>query len=338
MARPLRFQYPGAIYHVVARGAGGKQVFETPADQQDFVARLGEVSISHGWKVHAWVLMGNHFHLLLETPLPNLVVGMKWLMGTFSQSWNRARQRHGHVFQGRYKSVPISGSERDAHLFRNVADYIHLNPARAGLAGATNGLLVDYPWSSLPLYANGTGPAWLCLERVLTAFEATQKTRGRQGYLDWLEDRAANHKGKIHESAMNALRRGWYLGDESFRTQLLGLLDLDAQAKARTQRPPDGTDCDHGELDARRLLAGGLAALGLPDDMAGLAGIRKGDSRKAVLAALIRKQTSIGIAWLADELQMGHPGSVSRLLGAVRKSPELLRKLSELERMLGGGK
>ena len=76
--------------------------------------------------------MGNPFHLLLETPEANLVVGMKWLLGTFSQGWNRARQRRGHVFQGRYKSVPVNGEETGAYYFRIVADYIHLNPARAG--------------------------------------------------------------------------------------------------------------------------------------------------------------------------------------------------------------
>ena len=134
MARPSRFQYSGAIYHVMARGDGGRNVFETDDDRKAFLFRLGQVGGSHGWRVHAWVLMGNHFHLLLETPQANLVSGMKYLMGTFSQGWNRARQRRGHVFQGRYKSVPVTGTEADAYYFRIVADYIHLNPARAGFA------------------------------------------------------------------------------------------------------------------------------------------------------------------------------------------------------------
>ena len=135
MARSLRFQYSGAVYHVVARGDGGKMVFETDDDRLVFLKRLGETCNSCGWRVHAWVLIGNHFHLLLETPQPNLVAGMKWLLGVFSQGWNRARGRRGHVFQGRYKSVPVNGSDADRHYFRIVADYIHLNPARARLAG-----------------------------------------------------------------------------------------------------------------------------------------------------------------------------------------------------------
>jgi REP element-mobilizing transposase RayT len=121
MARPLRFQYPGAIYHVMARGDGGKVVFETDDDRLVSLSRLGEICGSCGWRVHAWVLMGNHFHLLVETPQPNLVAGMKWLLGTFSQGWNRARRRRGHVFQGRNKSVPVNGSDTDQHYFRIVA-------------------------------------------------------------------------------------------------------------------------------------------------------------------------------------------------------------------------
>jgi putative transposase len=144
MARPLRFQYPGAVYHVMARGDGGKRIFESDEDHAVFIARLGEACASHGWRVHAWVLMGNHFHLLLETPQPNLVAGMKWLLGTFSQGWNRARRRRGHVFQGRYKSVPVNSSDAEPYYFRSVADYIHLNPARAGLAGGRKGELAGY--------------------------------------------------------------------------------------------------------------------------------------------------------------------------------------------------
>ena len=101
MARQPRFEYPNAIYYVMARGNRGEDVFVTEDDRKSFLFRLGQVCASHGWMVHAWVLMGNHFHLLLETPQANLVTGMKQLLGTFSQGWNQVRQQHGHVFQGR---------------------------------------------------------------------------------------------------------------------------------------------------------------------------------------------------------------------------------------------
>jgi REP element-mobilizing transposase RayT len=95
----------------MARGNGGDAVFVTDDDRKVFLHRLGQVCESHGWKVHAWVLMGNHFHLLLETPEPNLVSGMKWLLSAYSQGWNRAHMRRGHVFQGRYKAVPVNASD-----------------------------------------------------------------------------------------------------------------------------------------------------------------------------------------------------------------------------------
>jgi len=225
MARSLRFQYPGAIYHVMARGDGGKVVFQTDDDRLVFLSRLGEICGSCGWRVHAWVLMGNHFHLLVETPQPNLVAGMKWLLGTFSQGWNRARRRRGHVFQGRYKSVPVNGSDADQHYFRIVADYIHLNPARAGLASGEVEKLVDYRWSSLLSYAAGKGPVWLEMQRLLKSFELAEDGRGRKAYVAWLEARAANDGGKIGEDAQAALRQGWYLGEQTFRDQLLSLID-----------------------------------------------------------------------------------------------------------------
>ena len=229
MARALRFQYPGAMYHVMARGDGGKTVFENKDDCEVFLNRLGEACGSCGWRVHAWVVMGNHFHLLLETPQANLVTGMKWLLGVFSQGWNRARGLKGHVFQGRYKAIPVSGSDTDRYYFRTVADYIHLNPARAGLAGGRHGKLADYPWSSLTSYARGTGPEWLEMVRVLQSFELTK------------------------------------------------------------------------------------------------------DERKALLAGLLARKTTVSREWLGQRLAMGHPGSISRMLGEVKRSPKLGKRLNELE-------
>ena len=96
----------------MARGDGGKRIFAGKEDHESFLHWLERVCQSHGWRVHAWVLMGNHFHLLLETPEPNLSAGMRVLLGTFSQAWNSRYQRRGHVFQGRYKAVPVAGERR----------------------------------------------------------------------------------------------------------------------------------------------------------------------------------------------------------------------------------
>lgn len=335
MARPLRFQYPGAIYHVMARGDGGDAVFETEDDRRAFVFRLGEVCGSHGWRIHAYVLMSNHFHLLLETPEPNLVTGMKWLLGTFSQGWNRARQRRGHVFQGRYKSVPVSGSEADPHYFRVVADYIHLNPARAGLAGGGRGPLCRYAWSSLGAYEKGRGPAWLEVDRVLRAFELARDGRGRRAYVAWLEARAANDGGRIDAEATRALKRGWYLGKESFKDRLLKLVEKPtSRAAGGVHSRGEGPVREHGEMEAARMVSTGLHALGLPKGSHGLARLRKGDPRKVQLATVLRSHTAVSNAWIADRLVMGHPGAVSRLVALGRADPEIASGVARLEKML----
>ena len=323
MARSIRFQYPGAIYHVMARGDGGKTVFETDDDRKSFVFRLGQVCGSHGWRVHAWVLMNNHFHLLLETPQANLVIGMQWLMGTYSQGWNRARLRRGHVFQGRYKSVPVTGTDADAYYFRIVADYIHLNPARAGLAGGKRGPLTGYKWSSLPGYMKGNGPDWLVMDRVLRAFELAQDGRGRRAYVAWLEARAANEGGKIDEEATAAIRRGWYLGKETFKDRLLKLLDKAMQPAGGNRNRTGDALRDCGEKEAERIVRRSLKSLRLAPATEALSKLPKSDRRKAALASLLRERTSVSNGWIAARLAMGHPGSVSRMLGACKSDTEI---------------
>jgi putative transposase len=310
-------------------------VFEADDDRKAFLSRLGEVCESHGWRVHAWVLMSNHFHLLLETPQANLVTGMKWLLGTFSQGWNRARKRRGHVFQGRYKSVPVSGTDSDPYNFRIVADYIHLNPARARLAGGKRGPLVGYPWSSLGAYVKGRGPGWLVFDRVLRAFELVRDGRGRRAYVAWLEARAANDGGAIDAEATKALKRGRYLGNDSFKDRLQDLVEkAGARVKGSGPARGDGPLRDRGEKEAARLLSEGARELGLPRDLKGLAGLRKSDPAKVKLAALLRAHTSVSNEWIAVKLAMGHPGSVSRLVALCRSGRGLAAEAECLARML----
>lgn len=333
MARPLRFQYAGASYHVMARGDGGKALFEEDKDRFDFLDRLGKVCGSHGWRIHTWVLMGNHFHLLVETPEPNLVTGMKTLLGGFSQAWNRRRKRMGHVFQGRYKSVPVSGEESDAWYFRIVADYIHLNPARARLAGGNRGPLAGYRWSSVSSYAAGKTPPWLVHDRVLRAFELARDGRGRRAYVAWLEARAAEG-GKITPEATKALKQGWHLGPESFRVRLLGLLD--GTKKIRLKGSQSGEPLrEHGVAGAERLLRVALPALELPASTEELATLRKADPRKAAVVILLRKRTAVSNGWIAERLAMGHASTVSRLAKAESAHSQMLRKLERVIRADG---
>jgi REP element-mobilizing transposase RayT len=110
MARKLRVEYAGAIYHVMNRGDRRERIFMDDADRQRFVDTLGEACAKTGWQVHAYVLMPNHFHVVVETPQPNLVAGMKWLLGTYTSRFNRRHKLFGHLFCGRYKSLIVDGS------------------------------------------------------------------------------------------------------------------------------------------------------------------------------------------------------------------------------------
>ena len=134
MARPLRIQYEGAIYHLMNRGDRRQAIFRADTDRHLFIETLAATCERTGWQVHAYCLMSNHFHLVVETPRANLVAGMKWLLGTYTIRFNRRHDFCGHLFGGRYKAQAID--ETTPNYLRVAADYVHLNPARAGLVEA----------------------------------------------------------------------------------------------------------------------------------------------------------------------------------------------------------
>jgi putative transposase len=166
MARKLRIEYEGAIYHVMNRGDRREPIFIDDADRQRFVETLAEVCAKTGWQVYAYVLMPNHFHLVVETPQPNLVAGMKWFLGTYTSRFNRRHKLFGHLFSGRYKSLMVDGSSHG--YLKCVCDYVHLNPARAKLVKVTQPLK-RFAWSSWPAYllAPSKRPGWLRVDQLL---------------------------------------------------------------------------------------------------------------------------------------------------------------------------
>lgn len=140
MPRPPRLLVPGALYHVTTHGVANTEVFEGDSDRGLFVVVLGSVIIGFGWVCHAYCLMGNHFHLLVETPMPNLSDGMQRLNSVYAQTFNRVRGRSGHLFKARFHAVVI---ERESHLLE-AARYVVLNPVRARICSHPG----DWSWSS----------------------------------------------------------------------------------------------------------------------------------------------------------------------------------------------
>ncbi len=130
MARPLRIEYPGAVYHITSRGNEKKPVYKDDQDRENFLFILDKVNKRYHWLCHAYCLMDNHFHLLIETPDGNLSIGMRQLNGVYTQAFNKRHRRVGHLFQGRYKAILI---QKDSHLLE-VCRYVVQNPVRAGLA------------------------------------------------------------------------------------------------------------------------------------------------------------------------------------------------------------
>ncbi len=127
MARALRILYPGALYHITSRGDGQEAIYLTNQDREIFISMLGECVSKFNWKIHAYCLMTNHYHLLIETPQANLSKGMRFLNGVYTQRFNRAHKRVGHVLQGRYKSILV---EKESYLLE-LSRYLVLNPVRA---------------------------------------------------------------------------------------------------------------------------------------------------------------------------------------------------------------
>ncbi len=144
MGRKPRVEFAGATYHVMCRGNRQEAIFRDDGDCERFLGTLEEVVERTGWLIHAYVLMGNHYHFLLETPEPNLVDGIRWFQGTYTQRFNARHKVWGHLFQGRYKALPVDVGD----YFRAVSDYIHLNPVRAGVIKLEESPLADYKWSS----------------------------------------------------------------------------------------------------------------------------------------------------------------------------------------------
>jgi len=163
MTRPLRIEYPGAVYHITSRGNAKKPVLKDDQDRINFLNTLNHVNKRYNWICHAYCLMDNHYHLLIETPDGNLALGMRQLNGVYTQLFNKRRNRTGHLFQGRYKSILI---QKDSHLLE-VCRYVVLNPVRARMVPRPE----DWKWSSYRATAGLESPAaCLTIDWVLAQF------------------------------------------------------------------------------------------------------------------------------------------------------------------------
>ncbi len=202
MARTLRIEFPGAVYHVTSRGYARKKIYRDDEDRINFLATLAWVAKRFGWVCHAYCLMDNHSHLLLETPDANLSRGMRQLNGVYTQRFNRRHSKVGHLFKGRFKSILV---ERDSYLLE-LSRYVVLNPVRARLVKSPE----NYPWSS---YRSTLGldpaPPGLTTNWVLGQLAKT-KLSARKRYEEFV------HAGIGQVSPWTELKGQVLLGEAAF--------------------------------------------------------------------------------------------------------------------------
>jgi len=311
MPRKLRIQYPGAVYHVMSRGDRGEGIYLDDVDRQDFIKTLAEACQKTDWQVHAYCLMSNHYHLVLETPAPNLVPGMAWLQSTYTIRLNNRHRLHGHVLSGRYKAQLVEGSGNG--YLKTACDYVHLNPVRAGLLRPEERLLA-YPWSSLAAYvaAPEHRPSWIRADRLLGehGFEEDSPA-SREGFEQRMERR---RREETDPEIFEALRGGWCLGSESFRQEMLRRAEGSLGGNHAGELHRQAADAK-----AQRIMAEELERRGWRQ--CDLLTRRKKDPVKLAIAARLRRETTLSLKAIAARLCLGTSKSANGKLHEFMKSP-----------------
>jgi REP element-mobilizing transposase RayT len=286
MARPLRLEHPGALWHVTARGNERGEVFRDDADRREFLAVLGRTVSIYGWRLHGYVLMGNHYHLLVETPEPTLSRGMRDLNGVTTQRFNRRHGRTGHLFEGRFKAILV---ERDAHLLE-LARYLVLNPVRAGLAKSA----AAWPWSSYKATAGlAEAPEWLETGWTLEQF-GRRPAEARRRFAAFVADgRGAGY------DPWGQLRGQVFLGSEGFAREVGRRASRKAPPREvpRAQREPVAPSPEEiaaAFTAARRVTVAEMSAAP-----------RKRLVDRALLAWALRRRARAPLAGIASILDVG---------------------------------
>ena len=296
MARPLRVVYSGAVYHVTARGNERKAIVRDDVDRRRWVATLAQVVDQYQVVCYGWVLMNNHYHVLLETPRGNLSRAIRHLNGVYTQAFNRRHRRVGHLFQGRFKAILL---EKDAHLLE-LCRYVVLNPVRARLVRHPRG----WGWSSYRATAGEeSAPTWCAVDWVLGHF-GRGRTQARRAYRRFVE------QGITHPARpWDQVRGQIYLGGDAFlrtvRRHIRGGPDPEIP---RAQRRPGAPRL--GELLERVARAYGERVSEL------LKPTRRPSDARQVGVYLARREAGLALKTIGAQFGMSDAG-VSRRVGAV---------------------
>ena len=305
MARKLRIQFEGALYHVINRGNYRRDLFETAGAAEAFLTALESATMRYGWRLHAYVLMRNHFHLAVETPSPNLVEGMHWLQSTLATRFNRFRQERGHLFQGRYQSIIV---ENFVTLAR-VVDYIHLNPVRAKVVVPEQ--VGAYRWSSLGKFIKGSQWAGLTAVDWMAVGGWSDDAQGRKAYEQHLIS-LGKDEAECARRGLVGLSNGWALGTNGWRKAL-------AEDHAHRRLNPGLERQEIRELNEAAwqvALRSALEEQGKTS--ADLQTNPMNQSWKLQLACKLRA-AGAAVGWIATNLNLGKPSSVRSYLSRIKE-------------------
>ena len=331
MPRSPRIEFEGAIYHVMARGNRREPIVFGDDDRELFVETFSEACRKSSWEVFAWVLMDNHYHAVFRTPEPNLVKGMGWLQNAYTRRLNGRHRLWGHLFGGRYRSILVENKDHGGKLWRDylttVIDYVHLNPARAGLVDGRETRAEDYRWSSLATGYNmppSKRPEWLAVAEVLDLFQERDTAAGRRGFLQRLNSWVREERGDPEVDGVSfadRIQRGWVWGAEDFKESMLSFLEkrlggrTSKEAGNRTYRS-SATMRDRSEKRAELIL---LAAEGhFGRSRAKLRTPVRGDLTRAAIALRIFEETTMSQGWIAEELGMKSAPNVCQQIRRLR--------------------
>jgi putative transposase len=306
MARQLRADFEGAPHHVYSRGHDGCAIFRSHAERLLFLDLLGRMVAKCGWVVHAYALMTNHFHILIETPEANLSRGMQELLTNYAQAFNRKRRRRGALFQGRFKSILV---EKESYLLE-LSRYIVLNPVRAGMVERPE----DYRWSSYRATAGlEPAPEWMTTAWLLEQF-APEETEARVAYRKFVDERIG-----LERSPWEDLKHQIYLGTAEWLEQMRGWVE----SEERSVEFPRAQRCI-ARPDVETVIAAVAAVMEIePGDVTE----DRGGLPRMLVAHLAFTEGVVRLREIARCLALRSSGHVSNL---VRRCGESIRRQSDV--------
>lgn len=323
MARNPRIESSDGLYHVINRGNYRGFIFKTEGARTSFQKTLFEACQRSGWRLYAYSILSNHFHLCIGTPKGNLSEGMRWLQATFAGRFHKFRKVNGHLFQGRFKSLVV---EPGAHWL-SLINYIHLNPIRAGLAEPAS--LASYPWSSLWHFPKrATRPSFMDASWMDYLEDCEDSKGGWIRYQNLLKLRMET-ESKALAKLEKELNSGWCVGSRKFKEALAN----EYFAKKGLLRMEKKELQEFNELQWEKYVKTALAALKLQEDA--IPGSPYSIRWKLAIANQLKRNSSVSNAWLSQRLTMGAPNAVSNNCGRYRReeeaSCEYARKLRNMK-------